>query len=139
MKEEGKVTRLAVRAIICDENNHVLIIKRRNTRYGNEKWCLPGGKVDFGISVEDNLAKELHEETSLRYLKSEFLGFLDTLPSPESDMHFVSLVFHCEVAGEVILNDESMEFAWIASAEMKDYAFAFDNDKALRRFWKGKD
>jgi ADP-ribose pyrophosphatase YjhB (NUDIX family) len=136
MNAKEKVTRVAVRAIICDENNRVLIIKRSNTQYGNNKWCLPGGKVDYGVSVPDNLANEIAEETLLRYISSTFLFYLDTLPSPDTDLHYVSLVFKCEVSGEIKLNDESQEFAWIAPEDMKNYSFVFDNDKALEWFWE---
>jgi mutator protein MutT len=136
MNDQEKVTRVAVRAIICDENNRVLIIKRSNTQYGNNKWCLPGGKVDYGVSVTENIANEIAEETSLRHISSTFLYYLDTLPSPETDLHYVSLVFKCEVSGEIKLNDESQEFAWIAPEDMKNYSFVFDNDKALEWFWE---
>lgn len=135
MSEGNKVTRVAVRAIICDDDGRVLIIQRGNTQYGYEKWCLPGGKVDFGVPVSDNLAKEIEEETSLKCLGSEFLFYLDTLPSPETDLHYVSLVFRCDVAGEVGLNDESLDYNWISKGELDNYEFVFDNDEALRRFW----
>jgi 8-oxo-dGTP diphosphatase len=139
MSESGKVTRVAVRAIICDEDNRVLIIKRGNTSYGYDKWCLPGGKVDFGVSVLENLAKEIDEETSLQCLESEFLFYLDTLPSPETDLHYVSLVFYCKVSGEVKLNDESLDHTWISKDELDNYEFVFDNDEALRRYWGGTE
>ena len=135
MNNHIQMTRVAVRAIICDDNGRVLIIQRGNTRYGHQKWCLPGGKVDFGVSVLDNLAKEIEEETSLKCLTSEFLFYLDTLPSPETDLHYVSLVFRCDVSGEVELNDESLDHAWISKGELDNYEFVFDNDEALRRFW----
>jgi 8-oxo-dGTP diphosphatase len=135
MNAAEKVTRVAVRAIIQDEQKRVLIIKRSNTHYGNNQWCLPGGKVDFGVSVTANLAKEIEEETSLQCLKAEFLTYLDTLPSPESDLHYVSLVFLCEVSGNIKLNEESMGFTWIKKEQINEFTIAFDNDKALKRFW----
>jgi 8-oxo-dGTP pyrophosphatase MutT (NUDIX family) len=133
MKE--KLTRVAVRAIICDDQNRALIIKRSNTSYGDGKWCLPGGKVDYGVSVLQNLANEIREETTLECLEADYICYLDTLPSPETDMHFVSLVFKCKVSGQVILNDESQEYTWISHDQIKDYAITFDNEKALTLYW----
>jgi 8-oxo-dGTP diphosphatase len=136
MQEPEKITRVAVRAIIRDSTNRVLIIKRGNTKYGNNRWCLPGGKVDFNVTVIENLENEIKEETSLDCLSHRFLFYLDTLPSEDSDMHFVSLVFQCEVSGEIKLNDESKAFAWVAPNEMQKFDFVFDTDRALERFWE---
>jgi len=135
MKPDKEVVRVAVRAVITDDNNRALIIKRGNTHYGNDKWCIPGGKADHGIPVTENLVREIDEETGLNCHAHEFLFYLDTLPSAETDLHFVSLVFYCRVTGELSLNEESSEYAWVSEEDLEKYEFVFDNDKALRRYW----
>ena len=54
-----------VRLIIPDHGGKVLILRRGNTTHATGEWNLPGGKVDYGRTVEEDVRKELMEETAL--------------------------------------------------------------------------
>jgi ADP-ribose pyrophosphatase YjhB (NUDIX family) len=127
---------LAVRAIITDENNKVLILKRDNTLQGDGKWCLTGGNIEYGQSASDAVKNEIKEETSLICEDLKFLFYLENMPSEESDLHYVTLVFLCSVTGTLKLNSESSDYAWIRSDEIAHYDFAFKNDNALSQYWQ---
>jgi 8-oxo-dGTP diphosphatase len=127
---------LAIRALITDENNKVLILKRDNTLQGQGKWCLPGGNIEYAQGVNEAVIKEIEEETSLICKDVKFLFYLENLPSEESQLHYVNLVFLCSVTGTLKLNSESSDYAWIRSDEIDQYKFAFKNDKALNQYWK---
>lgn len=124
-----------VRAIVLDPQGRVLILRRRDTRYGDGAWCLPGGKVDYGDTAEQALVRELEEETSLECTSSRFLFYQDGLPGHAGDMHCVNLYFTCQTRGAVSLNSESSEYAWIGPDELDRYRVVFGNDEGLHRYW----
>jgi 8-oxo-dGTP pyrophosphatase MutT (NUDIX family) len=124
-----------VRLVIPDAEGRVLILRRQNCDYGEGLWCLPGGKVDYGDTVERTVAKELEEETSLECTESRFLFYQDSLPEASGLMHCINLYFECRVSGDIILNEESSEYAWIGRDELDSYEIIFRNKEALRRYW----
>lgn len=126
---------LAVRVIITNESGKVLLLKRDATSYGNDEWCLPGGKIDFGQTAADAVAREVIEETSLVCKEMKFLFYQDSLPDENLELHFVNLVFECNAEGKVQLNKESSDYVWTDSVGMKNYKVAFRNDEILVRYW----
>jgi len=123
---------LAVRAIIRDDLGKILILKRATGDAYGDLWCLPGGKVDYGQSAEEAMTREIREETSLGTYSIQFLFYLDGLPKMPGDKHYLTLLFSCLAKGNIKLNSESSEFAWVGLGDMEHYEFAFDNDKAVR-------
>jgi mutator protein MutT len=127
-----------VRLIIRNAEGKVLILKRHNSEYAAGQWCLPGGKVDYGDTVEDTVRRELREETSLTATSAKFLFFQDSLPLSAGKMHCISLYFECTATGEILLNEESSECAWIGPSDIAQYRIAFRHDLGLLQFWKEK-
>ena len=126
-----------VRLIVRDREGKVLILRRAATAYGEGAWCLPGGKVDYGETVEQAVAKELREETTLSCETARLLFYQDSLPPEPGGMHCINMYFECRVTGEVVLNPESSASAWIGPDELGRYEIAFRNDEGLRRYWSG--
>jgi 8-oxo-dGTP pyrophosphatase MutT (NUDIX family) len=124
-----------VRLIVPDEDGKVLILKRARTAYGEGGWCLPGGKVDYGERVEQAVSKELREETALDCESARFLFFQDSLPPEPGSMHCINLYFECSVSGDLTMNRESSEWAWVGPDELGKYDIVFRNDEALTRYW----
>ncbi|MBM4289187.1 MAG: NUDIX domain-containing protein [Deltaproteobacteria bacterium] len=60
-----------VRALIADAAGRVLLLQRAATAYGPGQWCLPGGKVDYGQTLVEALAREIREETALELRERE--------------------------------------------------------------------
>lgn len=133
MSNEEPKPVVSVRLIIKNAEGKVLILRRPENSHGQGGWCLPGGKVDFGDTVEETVKKELKEETSLESTNARFLFYQDSLPSEESEMHIINLYFECEAEGSIRLNEESAEHAWITASDLKDYRFVFRNDDGLNR------
>lgn len=127
-----------VRLIIPDATDRVLILKRHNTEYSPGWWCLPGGKIDYGETISEAIAKELREETSLVCTSSKFLFYQDSLPPEPEGMHCINLYFECSVSGTITLNNESSQFTWIRPSDLENYEIAFGNNLALIHYWKEK-
>jgi len=129
---------ITVRLIVKNKDEQVLILRRPLNSHGAGGWCLPGGKVDFGDTVEATVSKELDEETTLQCKQKRFLFYQDSLPNETSSMHVVNLYFECEVQGEVRLNEESSEYRWISKDDMAGCKFVFRNGEGLDRYWKSQ-
>ena len=124
-----------VRLIIPNADGKVLLLRRAQTAYGDKQWCLPGGKVDYGETVEHAAAKELREETSLICSKMRFLFYQDSPASQTGGMHCINFYFECAIDGELALNPESSEHAWVGPADLVRYDIVFRNDMGLWRYW----
>ena len=126
------------RLIVQNDKNEVLILQRAGSAHAEGSWCLPGGKIDYGDTVEESAARELKEETSLDCDSLQFLFYQDSLPLKPGSMHCINLYFECTVSGKVVLNNESSQFAWIGPSDLGDYDIAFRNDVALIQYWEQK-
>jgi len=130
---------LSARAIILNEDNRILLLKRSiNDEFG-DLWCLPGGKIDFGYTAKETIAKEVKEETSLINNSVKFLFYQDNIPTTTSKEHYITLYFECKVTGEIKLNNESSDFVWVDKLELNKYNIAFRNDDAIEKYWKDRN
>ena len=96
------MVRLAVRAVIVEDGRLLLV----NAYPGEESalWCAPGGGVETHSSLEDNLVREVYEETGLTISVGEPC-LVNEFHSEARGFHQVEMFFRCRVeAGE--LTDE---------------------------------
>jgi len=63
--------RCATKAFIMD-NGKLLVIKQAEG--GKEWWDMPGGKLEFGLTPEENLKKEVMEEVGLEVEIEKLMG-----------------------------------------------------------------
>ncbi|NUN08630.1 MAG: NUDIX hydrolase [Ignavibacteriaceae bacterium] len=117
----------SVRGIIQNDNGEILLLKRAAGDFCGGKWCLPGGKVEYGKRVDEALVLELKEETDLDCAEAKFLFYLDSLPSGEYRDHYIVFYFECKVKGEIKLNGESEEYRWVNPNDINNYDVAFGN------------
>ena len=125
----------AVRLIVLNKEGKVLLLRRAAGSTGEGRWCLPGGKVDYGDTVEQAAARELEEETGLHAVDLRFVFYQDSLPPTPGAMHCINLYLQCGFEGVLTLNDESIEAAWIDRGELSRYNIVFRNDEGLARYW----
>lgn len=123
-----------VRVILEDEHGRVLLIKRANTNYEEGKYCLPGGKVDYGNTREQTCISEAKEETNLDISDITELFDRDGLPASPGGMHVIDHYFYAKHSGDIKLNRESSEYRWAHPNELHKYAIAFKNDEAIKRW-----
>lgn len=109
---------VAVRALIRDNQGRILLLRRQNTNYFNGQWCLPGGRVEYGQTIEEAVVREVLEETALTCLNNDYLFYCESLPGRESDLHYITFYYRCRAVGEVVLNEESEKHIWVEPTEM---------------------
>ena len=78
-----------------DGAGNILMAKRSsNARDERGRWDIGGGGIEFGMTVEDTLRKEIMEEYCTDVLNYEFLGFRDVHREHDSrHTHWVQLDF----------------------------------------------
>ena len=86
--------RLAVRAIILHQDRLLLV----NAYPGgtSDLWCAPGGGVEPGASLPDNLMREVHEETGL-CIAVGAPALINEFHDPDTGFHQVDLFFRCTI------------------------------------------
>ena len=127
-----------VRLIIPNAEGKVLLLRRSGAAYANQAWCLPGGKIDYGQTAEEAVRRELREETELTPTSIRFLFYQDSLLLAPGKMHCINLYFECDVSGNIALNEESSEYAWIGPSDLETYDIAFRNEAGLCTYWQMK-
>ncbi len=94
-----RAARLAVRAVILHENRLLLVNAWPGGR--SDLWCAPGGGVEPGQSLPDNLRREVHEETGLT-VQVGAPCLVNEFHDPGSGYHQVDVYFHADIVGGVI-------------------------------------
>lgn len=84
--------RLAVRALVFKEDRLLLV----NAWPGGDcdLWCAPGGGVEPGASLPDNLTREVAEETGLGISVGQPC-LVNEFHDPATGFHQVELFFRC--------------------------------------------
>jgi 8-oxo-dGTP diphosphatase len=88
--------RLAARALILHEDRLLLVNAYPAGR--SDLWCAPGGGVETGTSLPENLIREVHEETGLTIAVGP-PALVNEFHDPNTGFHQVDLFFRCNITG----------------------------------------
>jgi 8-oxo-dGTP diphosphatase len=119
----NKPYKLAVKAVIRDEENRCLLIRRSNVcRNFAGKWEWPGGKLDDGEDFATAVAREVREETSLAV---EITGLAGATEFEMPAVHVVLLCMEARITGgELALSEEHDDDAWVRLNELSRWPLA---------------
>ena len=96
--------RLAVRSVLIDQNKLLLVNAWKNKL--STLWCAPGGGVNVGESLPENLAREVYEETGLTITVGQPC-LVNEFHNPDNGFHQVEVFFRCQ------LTDGSLDNSWV--------------------------
>lgn len=76
-------------------NNQILMVKEKM----DNRWSLPGGFCDIGLSPAENVVKEIKEESGFIVVPTKLLAILDMNkhPHPPQPYHYYKLFIQCEI------------------------------------------
>jgi 8-oxo-dGTP pyrophosphatase MutT (NUDIX family) len=119
-----KSPRVAVRAILKHEGR-LLLVNAFPTRQSN-LMCAPGGGVESGTSLPDNLCREIYEETGLQ-ISVGAPCLVNEFHDPDGDFHQVDIYFTCEVVGSANISPDWKDTEnvvtdrrWVTASELKE-------------------
>lgn len=107
-------------ALIINDSNETLLIKR-TSKSKNEAgfWSKPGGKVEFGETVESAIIREIKEELDIDIELTGFINFTNHIIKSENQ-HWVALSYLAKINKGIPRNMEPEKIAEIKW-------FSFDN------------
>lgn len=132
----GVMLQVGVKALLKNSEGKYLLVKRSADKYPGIKgrWDIVGGRINPGITLYENLRREIKEETNLNIESMPVLiSAQDILQNPK--LHVVRLTYTAEIEGEVQLDlSENEEYRWLTLREIRklkdlDYYFKKIIDK----------
>ncbi|MFS0690692.1 NUDIX hydrolase [Sporosarcina sp. 179-K 8C2 HS] len=78
-------------------NGQILLVKENI----DDKWALPGGFCDIGLSPSENIVKEIKEESGYDVIPVKLIAVLDKNkhPHPPDPYHYYKIFILCEIIG----------------------------------------
>lgn len=111
---------VGVKILLKSKDGKYLILQRSEEKYPGvgAKWDIPGGRIDPGTSLLENLKREVVEETGLEITgEPKLITAQDIL---KTDKHVVRLTYLGFADGEVKLSDEHKEYKWLSLEDLKN-------------------
>jgi len=135
MEVDDKHHYVVVTGIVIKDRKYLIVKRSDKEKAFPGKWTVPGGKLErndyqsrdadtsagqwYNI-LEDLLRREVKEETNLEIKNIKYLASLCFV---RPDGHPVVVIsFYAEYdSGEVILNEEGVEYVWVSLDEARNY------------------
>lgn len=123
----------------ASDKRYLLLKRNADAKTHPNKWCVPGGKIewsdldlvhptryngevlDFENILEKVLAREVKEETGIHF--SLPLTYINSVAYVRSDgvpSVLIKFLAAC-LAGEIKLEKSFSQYAWVSTAEIKNY------------------
>ena len=110
-----------VGALVKGASGRILIVKTTKWR---GTWGVPGGKVDWGETLEAALIREFREEVGLDLMEVSFALLQEAVIDPQfcQEAHFVMINYYAFSQSETVTPIEEIEeWAWVTPQEALNY------------------
>jgi len=117
----GDSIRIRVCLAVVD-NDKLLLVPHYRTDAGAVQWVVPGGRVEFGESLQEAAVREFLEETGLRAEVKELLHVSEVI-LPDEPYHSITISFSGRVTGGELRAERNHPFGekvptWFSAAEV---------------------
>lgn len=112
---------VGVKVLLRNPEGKYLLIRRSQTEdVFQGQWDIPGGRIETGTELMDNLAREVMEETGMVLTSQAKTIAAQDILLPHQDRHVVRITYIAEADGEPKLSDEHTEYQWVTLDELKN-------------------
>jgi 8-oxo-dGTP diphosphatase len=106
--------------IFNSTGTEVLVALRKPEQHQGDCWEFPGGKLEFGESIESGLARELSEEIGIEVIRSSSRATIEhNYPDKQGCLHFWD-VTHFAGTPE---GREGQKLRWVAVTTLNNLRF----------------
>ena len=114
---------IGVGAVIEDREGRILLVKHRPERGGfwQGKWICPGGKLEYGETIEEGIKREVSEETQLEIELVAPLPPFDRIVGADDEvsLHVIYIDYLARVTGgELKEGSDVGEARWVEKREI---------------------
>jgi 8-oxo-dGTP pyrophosphatase MutT (NUDIX family) len=134
--------KLGCSATILDDSGGKILLTRRSD---NDRWCLPGGAMDPGESLEECCQREVWEETGLTVRVVRLLGVYSTphrvtYYADGNRWQVVAANFLAEITGGSLgLSNETTEVGFFSQSDMAGIDLMDAHIERLQDFFAGQE
>ena len=134
--------KIGTSAIILDEAGSKILLTRRTD---NGRWCLPGGAMDPGESLEECCVREVQEETGLVVRIVRLIGVYSTphrvtYYADGQRWQIVTAHFLAAVTGGVLgLSDETTDAGFFSRAAIAEMDIIDSHIERIHDFFAGQE
>ncbi len=110
---------VGVKIILQNKEGKYLFL-RRTAESGSEfdkYWDMPGGRINPGSPLLENLQREVSEETGLTLIGEPKIITAQDILRPHK--HVVRITYMGRAEGDVVLSSEHSEYKWLTLEEVK--------------------
>jgi len=113
----------AVGAIVLEKGEVLLV--RRDHAPALGQWSLPGGRVEWGETLQEAVAREVREETGIDIDVEGLAGIAERIVPDDAgaiEFHYVILDFWARPKSrDLVAGDDASEARWVPVGELNDY------------------
>lgn len=127
---------LTQKAILFDKDGRILTLRRTETAPSHPlHWDLPGGEAEYGNGLEDEIRREIREETGLEIADVEVIDALGKFD--DKGEYWVTICYEAgPVSGDVILSYEHDDYEWIDPEKFLELKISSRIRRFIERFMK---
>jgi 8-oxo-dGTP diphosphatase len=117
------ILQVGVKIFLKNPDGRYLLIRRSQKKYPGVKgeWDIPGGRINPGSLLIENLRREVREETQLEITSEPKLIYAQDI-IPNEEKHVVRLSYVGETKGEPILDtSENIAYQWLSLEELQKH------------------
>jgi ADP-ribose pyrophosphatase YjhB (NUDIX family) len=101
--------KVGVNAIIKNDRGEILLERRMDDKC----WGIPGGWAEVGLTVEENVIKEMKEEAGVDVSIERILDVISRKPTEKYLHTSYHVIFECKITqGTITISHESEEMRW---------------------------
>lgn len=127
---------VGVGAVILHKEQ-VLLVKRGKAPFAG-KWCIPGGKVEYGETLQQAAEREILEETGIVIKAGEPVYAFDIIDTSNAanSVHYVVIDLEATyISGVPKAYDDVTDVAWFGKQELERNDVQVFTRDFLQRWW----
>jgi nucleoside triphosphatase len=128
-----------VGALIVNREGKIFLMRSHKWR---GQYCIPGGHIEVGETIEQAVVREVKEETGLDVYDLEFVCFQEFIGDASfwKKRHFIFFDYACRTnSTEVTLNDEAQSYVWASLWEARSLPIEQYTVKVIDTYLAEKD